>query len=175
MSLTLTMLRHLILKIRPAFLASLVAGVCGLNRRRLVRTDHGTFFINPVSDFGSAILGGEYEPQMRKVLSRYLSPGDVFIDLGANEGYFSVLASKLVGPKGTVIAIEPQSRLQHVIQANLEANQCFNVRLIRCVVSGTTGRMQLSLAPATNTGSSGLFPTNQIPCPVRGRTELWSR
>jgi len=159
-------LAHFLLGLRPAPLASAVAAVCGLNRRRLVRADHGTFLINPISDFGSAILKGEYEPQMRSVLSRYLSPGGVFIDLGANEGYFSVLASHLVGPKGTVIAIEPQSRLQNVFQTNLAVNECYNVRLIRCAVCDRTGTAQLSLAPSTNTGASSLFRSTRYALPT---------
>ncbi|MBV8732567.1 MAG: FkbM family methyltransferase [Acidobacteriia bacterium] len=103
---------------------------------------------------------------MRKVLNRYLPYGGTFIDLGANEGYFSVLASHIVGPEGRVVAIEPQSRLQEVIRENLSVNHCSNVRLIRCVVAGETGRMRLSLAPSTNTGSSSLFRGTKYPIPT---------
>jgi FkbM family methyltransferase len=155
-----------ILRLRPAPLASFAARICGLNKRRLVRTDQGTFFINPISNFGSTLLSGEYEPQMGAVLRRYLHPGAVFIDFGANEGYFSVLASRLVGPHGTVIAVEPQSRLQEVIQTNLGANGCSNVRLVRCVVSGRTEKVSLSLAPDVNTGSSSLFRQTKYVLPT---------
>jgi FkbM family methyltransferase len=155
-----------LLKLRPAPLASFAARVCGLNKRRLVRTEQGTFFINPISNFGSTLLGGEYEPQMGAVLRHYLRPGAVFIDMGANEGYFSVLASGLVGPPGTVIAVEPQSRLQGVIQTNLDANGCFNVRLVRCVVASRTEKVQLSLAPDVNTGSSSLFRQTRYALPT---------
>ena len=155
-----------LLKVRPARLASFLATVLGLNKRRLVRSEHATLFINPISTFGVAVREGEYEPQMRKVLHRYLPPGGVFIDLGANEGYFSVLASRLVGPKGLVVAIEPQSRLQHVIYTNLQVNECFNVRVIRCVVSDKTGKAQLSLAPSTNTGSSSTFRQTKYSLPT---------
>jgi len=155
-----------LLKLRPALLASFAARICGLNKRRLLRTEQGTFFINPISNFGSTLLAGEYEPQMGAVLRRYLRPGAVFVDMGANEGYFSVLASSLVGPEGTVIAVEPQSRLQSVIEANLEANRCSNVRLIRCVVSGRTEKVRLSLAPDTNTGSSSLFRQTKYVVPT---------
>lgn len=156
-------LGSLLIRLRPAPLASLVANVCGLNKRRLVRTDQGTFFINPISNFGSTLLRGEYEPQMGAVLRRYLSPGSVFIDMGANEGYFSVLGSSFVGPHGTVIAVEPQHRLQSVIETNLGANGCFNVQIVRCVVSDKTERVRLSLATDVNTGSSSLFrPTRYV-------------
>jgi FkbM family methyltransferase len=153
------MSKHFLLKVRPAPVASFLAAVLRLNKRRLVRSKHATLFIDPVSNFGAAILKGEYEPKMREVLRRYLSPGGVFIDLGANEGYFSVLASDMVGSTGTVVAIEPQSRLQHVIYTNLQVNDCFNVRVIRCAVSNKTGKVRLSLAPKVNTGSSIFRPT----------------
>ena len=103
---------------------------------------------------------------MKAVLRRYLRPGAVFIDLGANEGYFSVLASGLVGPHGTVIAVEPQTWLQGVIQTNLTANNCFNVRVIRCVISDRTGKMCLSLAPEIHTGSSSLFRQTRYVLPT---------
>jgi FkbM family methyltransferase len=159
-----------VLKIRPAALASLVARVCRLDKRRMVETAEGTFFLNPVSHLGSALLHGNYEPQTTAILSRFLQPGGVFIDMGANEGYFSVVASRLVGAEGTVISVEPQSRLQSVIQANLAANRSSNVRLVRCVVSDRTGNVELSLSPDTHTGSSSLFrqtkytlPTEEVP------------
>ena len=130
--------RAFLQRVRPAPLASALASLFGLNRRRLFRAANGTFYINPISGLGSAILQGGYEPQMVNVLNHYLSSGGVFIDVGANEGYFSVLASRLVGPKGTVVAIEPQSRLQSVLQTNLSINECFNVRLIQCILSDQT-------------------------------------
>jgi FkbM family methyltransferase len=153
----------LLLKVRPALFASFAATALGLNRRRLVQCEYAKLFINPISLFGATVLEGEFEPRMRKVLHRYLAPGGVFIDLGANEGYFSVLASKIVGSKGIVVAIEPQSRLQHVIHTNLQANECFNGRVIRCVVSDKAGTARLSLASSTITGSSSLFRPTKYP------------
>jgi FkbM family methyltransferase len=159
-------LANLIRKVRPAPLASFAARLFGLSKRRLVRTEQGKFYINSISDFGSRLLAGEYEPQMEAVLRRYLRPGGVFIDLGANEGYFSVFASGLVGPHGAVIAVEPQTRLQSVIKTNLEANTCSNVRVFKCVISDKTEKMRLQLAPDTNTGSSSLFRSTRYVLPT---------
>ena len=157
---------NFLLKLRPAPLASFAARICGLSKRRFVRTDHGTFFINPISNFGSILLSGKYEPQMVAVLRRYLRPGGVFIDMGANEGYFSVIASGIVGAHGTVIAVEPQSRLQSVIHTNLDANACTNVQLVRCAVSDRTEKVRLSLAPDINLGSSSLFRQTKYALPT---------
>src|SRR5580704_7841694 len=111
-------LAHFVLKIRPASLASAVARVCGLDKRTLVQTENGAFYISPVTWFGSELLQGKYEPQTTAILRQFLYPGAAFLDMGANEGYFSVVASRLVGEHGAVVAIEPQSRLQEVIKAN---------------------------------------------------------
>ena len=160
------MLTTFLLRVRPASLASFLATVLRLNKRRLVPCKYATFFIDPYTRFGDVILNGEYEPQMREILHRHLSFGGVFIDLGANEGYFSVLASQIVGPTGTVIAIEPQSRLQHVISTNLHVNGCFNVRVIRCVVFNKSGKAHLTLGPTVKTGSSSLFRPSKCILPT---------
>jgi FkbM family methyltransferase len=101
---------------------------------------------------------GEYEPRMIAVLQKYLKPGGVFIDLGANEGYFSVIASGLVGAGGRVIAVEPQSRLQPVIQENLRLNNCANVEIQHILLSATDGESELVLTPQLNTGASSIAP-----------------
>jgi FkbM family methyltransferase len=163
----MTKTKSVLLRVRPAPLAGIIATVCGMNKRRMVLTDSGRFFVDPISNFGERLLDGAFEPHMGTVLDRFLSPGGVFIDLGANEGYFSVLASKIVGSKGSVIAIEPQSRLQDVIQTNLSANECFNVRLLKCIVSDKTANMRIFLAPTTNTGSSSLFRPNKYHLPTQ--------
>jgi FkbM family methyltransferase len=142
--------------IRPAPLGAATGRLLGLTRRRIVTTPVGTFSINPCSRLGADLLSGGYEPAMVEVLRTHLYPGATFVDLGANEGYFSVIASKLVGPTGSVIAIEPQLRLQAIVQNNLYLNDCYNVRLVRTVLSGKTGEFRLSLTSELNTGGTSL-------------------
>ncbi|HBY63822.1 MAG TPA: hypothetical protein DEH78_28690 [Solibacterales bacterium] len=151
--------------VRPAPLAALLSRWSGLDRRRFVDTGQGRFWINPVSDLGTSLLSGEYEPAMRRVLEQYLRPGGTFVDLGANEGYFSVIASRLVGPEGSVVAVEPQSRLQTVIQRNLVENGCFNVQVFQCLLSGRAGTAKIALSSDMNTGGSSLFPAARYRLP----------
>jgi FkbM family methyltransferase len=158
--LTLTASR-ILRRVRPAVLASGLCTVFGLERRKPFRSRHGLFFVSPVSSLGNTLIEeGEYEPSMAAVLQKYLKPGDVFIDLGANEGYFSVIASGLVGKGGRVIAIEPQARLQMVIQANLELNGCSNVEVHHILLSAADGESTLTLTPL-NTGASSMTPSLQ--------------
>ncbi len=62
-------------------------------------------------DLGNAIQRmiylGAFSPHIAQVVRSLLAPGGTFLDIGANVGYFSVIASDRVGPKGRVIAVEP--------------------------------------------------------------------
>ena len=66
--------------------------------------------------------GTPYEPAVTDAIVTALRPGDVFIDIGANIGYFSVLAAQLVGARGGVIAFEPhdgaRERLDVIVMRN---------------------------------------------------------
>jgi FkbM family methyltransferase len=91
----------------------------------------------------------------------------VFVDLGANEGFFSVVASRLVGPAGRILAIEPQSRLGPVIRRNLELNDAANVTLAQVAISAEAGVAEFNLAPDTNSGSSGLSRATRYANPTQ--------
>ena len=51
--------------------------------------------------------GGVYEPEIRQILQQMLKPGDIFVDIGAHIGYFTVLAASYVKEQGQVVAYEP--------------------------------------------------------------------
>lgn len=148
---------NLILKIRPALVGQFLKKVFLINRK-VVKTSHGSFYIDPVSNFGFKILKfREYEKEVTQCVKNILEEGDVFVDLGANEGFFTVIASSIVKESGLVICIEPQSRLQSVIQNNLFLNNLENILLFQVVISDKNGFATLSISPDTNTGSSGLI------------------
>lgn len=137
-------------------------------QRKVCRTQHGIFWVDTASDFGFSIAysNGAYEPSMHAVLQRVLDPGDVFIDLGANEGFFSVVASKIVQASGRVIAVEPQQRLQNVLLTNFHLNQCLNVEIGCFAIGQGESFTPFNLAPSTNTGSSGLTRATQYAVPT---------
>jgi FkbM family methyltransferase len=149
-------------RVRPAMVGSGLSALCGLKRRKPYATRYGVFAVSPISYLGADLLRiGEYEPAMVAVLHKYLRPGGTFVDLGASEGYFSVIASALVGVGGRVIAVEPQSRLQEVIHTNLELNDCSNVEVFQMLVAGQDGELSLTLTPELNTGASSIHPSRQ--------------
>ncbi len=135
-------------------------------KREVLEVEHGRFFVDPASHLGFSLLKyGEYEPEMYRVLTSFLREGSVFIDLGANEGYFTVIASRLVGPSGKVFSIEPQRRLKPIFQRNLELNDVHNVTLIEEAISDQIGRAEIHISPSTNTGATGLVLGYKYPVP----------
>lgn len=77
---------------------------------------------------GALILrDGNYEPHVTEALRRRLRPGDHFVDIGANIGYYTLLAARLVGPSGRVRAFEPFERNVRLLLANVLLNRLENV------------------------------------------------
>lgn len=80
-----------------------------------------------------------------------LEPGDAFIDIGANSGEFSILASKRVGRQGVVVAFEPQPEMCSKLSKNLQLNGVTNLFLIQAAVGQESGVSRMS----TSDGHSG--------------------
>ena len=83
-----------------------------------------------------------YEPEI-KLLDYLLSPGDIFIDGGANLGVFTVIASKLVGIKGKVLAFEPAEENFKLLKKNIELNHQQNVNIYSIALSNKEGETKL--------------------------------
>ncbi len=86
-----------------------------------------------------------YETTKFTFLKRYLKPGMVFVDVGANKGDFSLLAAKCVGPAGRVIAFEPEPGNCSWIRKSIDANNFTNVVLNETALSDRTGAANLYL------------------------------
>ncbi len=84
---------------------------------------------------------GGYEPQETAVAERILRPGDRFVDVGANWGYFSLAAAHWVGPRGRVVAFEPEPRLYRALGDNVAANRLTHVSAHRAAVAAGPGRL----------------------------------
>lgn len=84
---------------------------------------------------------GYYEPQETQLASRLLHAGDVFVDVGANWGYFSLAAAHWVGATGRVLAFEPEPRLFALLTANLAVNRLDFVRAYQTAAAAGCGRL----------------------------------
>lgn len=89
------------------------------------------------------------EPELRQ-LQRLLSPGDVFIDVGANVGLYALKAARLVGPTGRVLALEPGAEAHGHLTANLALNDFAWAEAMKVAASDRAGEAVLHHVPLGN-------------------------
>lgn len=98
---------------------------------------------------------GVYEPRETRIVRRALHAGDVFVDVGAHIGYYSLIAAERVGPKGQVFAFEPAPALYAILCANIADARASQVVAVNAAVSCFKGQDVLRLNPL-NTGDNRL-------------------
>ena len=90
------------------------------------------------------------------VLKNLLNKGDTFIDIGANHGSFSIVASNIIGPDGCLVVVEPQPKLASLIKKSLASNSKCKYQVHQIAVGNTEGVINL-LIPNDTSGSAGVF------------------
>lgn len=83
------------------------------------------------------------EPEVIAVLMRALKPGDCAVDAGANVGFFTVLMSKIVGPEGRVLAIEPDHCNLAKLGKAIDINSCSNVEVRETAIGAHSGAVNI--------------------------------
>lgn len=86
-------------------------------------------------------LTGCYEPQETTLVQHLLAPGMTFVDVGANWGYFTLVAAHLVGSSGRVLAVEADPRAARTVRENVARNSLAHVTVIEAAASDVTGSL----------------------------------
>jgi FkbM family methyltransferase len=100
--------------------------------------------------------GSLYEPEVAVVLMRVLQDGDGFVDVGANVGFFTVLAAQLVGETGRVYAFEPEQENFGRLAQNISLNDLSNVVTYQSAVGDQVGTAELFIN-SDNDGGHALW------------------
>ncbi len=87
-----------------------------------------------------------FEPFETKIVKKYVKKGMTVVDAGANIGYYTLLLSRLVGPKGLVHAFEPGKENFELLKKNVELNKYKNTKLNRAALSNKEGAIKLYLS-----------------------------
>nr|MBA2622042.1 FkbM family methyltransferase [Chthoniobacterales bacterium] len=82
---------------------------------------------------------GSYEQEKQKLFASSISLGSVVYDIGANVGFYTLLASELVGDSGRVIAFEPLPRNLSLLRDHIHLNNLRNVQVIEAAVADRIG------------------------------------
>ncbi|MCH8863997.1 MAG: FkbM family methyltransferase [Chloroflexi bacterium] len=159
-------------------------GKCGLSKFRSARIAHGFLlrffksFLKPefvfmhghklfldAQDSSNLSVYGAYEPIETEVLEREINEGDVVLDIGANIGYYTLIAARLVGNKGKVFAFEPSPDNFALLEKNVAVNGYKNIIPVPKAVSDESGKIRLFMDEA-----SGV--SNRIHDPGDGRKSI---
>src|SRR5215831_8820539 len=111
--------------------------------------------LNPIEFHQSTLLFGKevYEPEVTRALFSILKPGMIFFDIGANLGYYTLFASKLVGSEGEVHAFEPAPAQFRHLTLNARINRANNIRLNNLAMAESSGQRELFLSDGWNHGT----------------------
>lgn len=105
---------------------------------------------------GSATHGawlGTYESDKQQQLARLLKSGMTFYDVGANAGFYTLAAARLVGERGHVFAFEPLAENVANLRRHVQLNQLQNVSIIQAAVADTQSLSGFNIAPSRAMGS----------------------
>lgn len=107
----------------------------------------GSSFDYPLkSAIGRSLFSGSFEKSEVKFVQRSLKPGDIFLDVGANAGFYTIIAAKQVGETGHVYAFEPSPRELKLLRHNLQINKLGNVTIVERAVSNAEERTQFAIS-----------------------------
>lgn len=126
----------------------------------LTEIQEGKLYLDSKSSLARTLLiKGSYEKGTTRLFRDLIKEGMVILDIGANIGYYSLIAAKLAGDKGVVYAFEPAPDNFAFLVKNIEVNGLSNVVPVQKAVSNKAGtdRLFLSSDPAWH----GMYKHNQ--------------
>jgi FkbM family methyltransferase len=142
---------------------------------RVIKTDQGFVVQGDVAEYihSCLYLFGIWEQCITRFVTERLKPGDCFIDIGANIGYYSLLSASLVGKTGRVLAVEASPRTYADLVRNLQLNGVTNVRAVNFAASESPGELDLFEAPEDSRGVTTTSATwaKQTHCKFAGKVQ----
>lgn len=97
------------------------------------------------------IASGRWENETTQLFTQLINQNDTVIDIGANIGYYSTLFSKLVGPKGKVIAFEPTNYYYKLLNENISVNVLNNIEVVKKGLSNISQELEIYIDESSAT------------------------
>lgn len=118
----------------------------------------GRMRVHPIDENGRRVFVHGLDPRERltRHFIRLLRPGDCVLDVGANVGYYTMVAAELVGPRGCVHAFEASPAVLPWLQTNASLNQALNIRVHGVAVTDQCGEIEFHTAAPDRTGYSSI-------------------
>ena len=147
------------------FIKSRIASYAGEGVILTYLRDESPIFVN-TGDLGCPspiINGGVWEPENLQVLYSFLRPETVFLDIGANIGYFAIAMANRLGRGGHVLAFEPHPELVGLMKRSIQLNSLENVLTVhQCAVSDHNGIVEM-FYPDAHLGQGSIVRAAAVP------------
>jgi FkbM family methyltransferase len=125
-----------------------------------VRLPFGGWWLARNDFVGAALFHGGFENIECSFVDRFLAPGMTVLDIGSHHGFYTLLASRKVGPQGRVIAVEASPRERERLRLHLRINRCKNVTVESRALGEAEGMAELYLVSGGETGCNSLRQPN---------------
>jgi FkbM family methyltransferase len=120
---------------------------------------------------GGGYHEGAVEPKVQLALAEHLRPGMTFYDLGANIGFFTLLAARIVGDRGRVYSFEPDTETASRLRRNIQKNGFTNIAVVDAGVWSSSGMVEFlfsdSSSPDRGLGRFTTSPGHDATKPTR--------
>jgi FkbM family methyltransferase len=136
-----------------------------------VRVGNYTVLLDMNESIQRSIYLGEFEPEETEWFYKVLKPGMVVVDAGSNIGYYSLIASTLVGSKGNVYSFDPSDYAFKKLQGSIRENHITNIHLFNLGLSDHTEERELLLRDKTLHSPSFCYG-EEYPTTAIGRSRL---
>ena len=125
----------------------------------LVHLPYGGWWLSQNDVCSDAVFTGNFEEGERRFVERFLKPGMVVLDIGAHNGFYTMLAARKVGKSGQVIAFEPSPRERQRLLLHLRINRLLaNVVVCDLALDCSKGEDTLFVVEGRDTGCNSLRP-----------------
>ena len=123
-----------------------------------LRLPFGAWWLARNDNLGDLVRRCQFELAETSFVERHVQPGMVVLDIGANQGYYTLLASRKVGKQGRVISFEPSPREREALMLHRKLNRCQNVTISEVAVGSERKKADLFVVQGTQTGCNSLRP-----------------
>ena len=123
-----------------------------------VKLPFGIWMLTWSDVIGWKLRRKEFEDSETRFVWEYLQPGMTVLDIGANIGYYTLVAAKKVGPKGRVIAFEPSIRERRRLKRNLGFNKFSHVKVENFGIGEKNGSTDFYIVHGRETGCNSIKP-----------------
>lgn len=123
-----------------------------------LRLPMGAWWLAEKSALDHELMYASFEDAEMRFVSRLLRPGMTAVDVGAHHGLYTLLAAKLVGHRGKVLAFEPSSRERRRLERHVRLNGMANVTVDERAVADASGEADFFLVQGFRDWGNSLRP-----------------